>query len=147
MTTKLFLSLRYWPGPLPSFHYVQPFLLHGFQEHSQRMQTNEPVIFRTFSIPWLGLCSNWILIILTLTSLPKFLCIGCGNEPLGQDNFPKVSISIPVRWVTAISPEGSQLSQQGWSSSNLSDRKFKSGNHQLGQDRCCLEKQITLTLT
>lgn len=124
MATKPLSSLRYLPGPFPSFHCVQPSLLHGFQEHSQRMQTNEPVIFRTFSIPWLGPCSNWILSTLALTSLPKFLCIGCSNEPLRQDNFPKVSISIPVQWLSPTSPEGSQLIQrcctkQGWSSSTL----------------------------
>lgn len=149
MTTKPFSC---WPRPFPSFHCVQPSLLRGFQEHSQRMQTKEPGISRPVSIPWLGPCSNWILSILTLTSLPEFLCIGYHNEPLRQDNFPKASISIPVQWVTPSSPEGSQLSQrcctkQGWSSSTLGDRKFKSGDRQLGQEGHCLEKQITLTLT
>lgn len=146
MAVKYFSSQGYWPGPSSSLHCVQPCLLYEFQEHSQGMQTNEPVMFRTFSVPWLGLCSNWILSTLTLTSLPTFLCIqhvmslsGKTFQGFHPSFCPTGNTS--NSWRQPADPE--PLHQQCWPSSAL---KFESGNLQTRSGWVSPKKHSSLPL-
>ena len=148
MATKPFSSKRYWPGSFPGFHCVQPSLLDGFQEQSLRMQTNEPVFFRTFSNPWLG-------------PLQPLNIKHINSDPLAQ-----IPLSWMPQWASQAiqfsqgfkvyscpmgdihSPEGSQLIQRCWPNKDVHCLLWVMGNSgqatsRLGQDEYCLEKQVS----
>ena len=152
MATKPFSSKRYWPGSFPGFHCVQPSLLDGFQEQSLRMQTNEPVFFRTFSNPWLG-------------PLQPLNIKHINSDPLAQ---------IPLSWMPQWASQAIQFSQgfkvyscpmgdihkswrqpvnsemltkQGCALSAMGDGKFRPGNLQARSGRVLPGKTGLLSCT